>query len=159
MNEVIVARFWSRVDRNGPVVRPELGPCWLWIANRNPKGYGLFWNGRTTVIATHFALELIGVTVPTGAMACHSCDNPPCVNYGHLFVGDNSINQLDSFQKGRRDFRGEGCPRAKLTAIDVLEIRRRAVDENLSNAELAKLYNVCEATISHIITRRNWKHI
>jgi hypothetical protein len=29
-----IERFWSKVDRNGPVPehRPELGPCWVWTA-------------------------------------------------------------------------------------------------------------------------------
>lgn len=31
-------RFWAKVDKNGPVVRPELGPCWIWTGNRDPWG-------------------------------------------------------------------------------------------------------------------------
>ena len=41
MDEKTIARFWSKVDKNGPVPAhcPELGPCWVWTGEKR-KGYG-----------------------------------------------------------------------------------------------------------------------
>lgn len=33
-------RFWSKVNKAGPVVKAELGACWSWEAGKNGKGYG-----------------------------------------------------------------------------------------------------------------------
>src|SRR5438105_526870 len=32
-------RFWEKVRKDGPIIRPELGKCWLWIGTKNRKGY------------------------------------------------------------------------------------------------------------------------
>jgi hypothetical protein len=70
-------RFWGRVDKNGPTVRPGLGPCWLWNGGRGRKGYGrIKLNGRWRP-ATHVALELAGYFILfEGLEVLHRCDNP-----------------------------------------------------------------------------------
>lgn len=89
-------RFWPRVERRGP------DECWLWTGKRNAKGYGVIGrNGRRT-IATQISWELAqGSPVPAELLVCHSCDNPPCVNPAHLWLGTNSDNMRDMVAKGR----------------------------------------------------------
>jgi hypothetical protein len=102
-------------------------------------------------------------------MVCHRCDNPPCCRPDHLFLGTAKDNSQDSMQKGRarvglpgpspwRDkyLRGEDNPHAKLTASQVLEIRRR---RNESCLVLAKEFRVSAGLISGIWNRRCWAHL
>ena len=116
-------RFWSRVDREGAVVRPELGPCWLWKGTVDRDGYGQFWAGRT-VAAHRFSLSVAGHPPTPGACVCHRCDNPLCVNPAHLFEGSQADNMRDRDAKGRVA-RGQRHYKAKLSDEQVAEVRRR----------------------------------
>lgn len=94
-------RFWAKVDKNGPVMRPELGPCWVWTG-RKKKGYGYLMVAWKDVRAHRFSYAVHLGPIPPGKLACHRCDNPPCVRPSHLFAGTISDNARDSFSKGRR---------------------------------------------------------
>lgn len=151
-------RFWLRVDKNGPVVRPELGPCWLWLGGATENGYGTFYRSANEppIRAHRFAWFIEHGTWPE-LCALHHCDVRRCVNPGHLFEGDRTDNADDRHAKGR-DSRGEGRWSAKLTESDVLEIRQLAAN-GLSHEELATLYPVERRSISKVIRGERWKHI
>lgn len=97
-------RFWSYVNKNGPVLREELGPCWPWIGSCNESGYGQFMTstGRPT-LAHRKAYELTGGRIPGGYDLCHECDNPPCVRPSHTYPGTPLANNRDMMRKGRGD--------------------------------------------------------
>ena len=90
-------RFWAKVDKRGPE------ECWPWLgANDSKRGYGTTWDGGRRRKATHVSWELHhGQPFPSGMAACHSCDNPPCVNPAHIWPGTQSDNLLDARRKGR----------------------------------------------------------
>ena len=147
------ARFWRFVDKRGP------DECWEWKGARNMqpgKGYGKFHAFGRFVWAHRF---LFG-SAAAGRMACHTCDNPPCVNPQHLVLGDHSSNAKDMYQRGRfpmdKKAKGNRHGLAKLTSDNVLEIRRRSKE---GVVKLAKAFNVTKSTISHVCARRTWAHL
>lgn len=92
------SRFWAFVHPE-----PNSG-CWLWTGFLDRDGYGkIRLGGRDSPIkpATHVSLSLYSTPVPEGCIACHRCDNPPCVNPDHLFVGTQLDNVYDCIVKGR----------------------------------------------------------
>jgi hypothetical protein len=90
-------RFWRKVARTGPA------ECWLWLAGRNPKGYGRFGMHGSAVFAHRQAYALTVGAIPEGMYVCHRCDNPPCCNPEHLFLGTHADNIRDMTRKGRAD--------------------------------------------------------
>lgn len=91
-------RFWEKVDRRGD------DECWPWKAAHLRDGYGRIAVGRrgSPMVSAHrVAWILAHGWIPAGMNVCHRCDNPPCVNHGHLFLETNLGNVKDKMQKGR----------------------------------------------------------
>lgn len=84
-------RFLALTDRTG-------GPnaCHPWTAARTESGYGVFHVDGRQVRATRWILgHLRGRPLESHEFACHHCDNPPCCNPAHLYVGDAAANARD----------------------------------------------------------------
>lgn len=149
----VETRFWSKVVKDGPTPahRPELGPCWLWTGAPS-AGYGRFWDGSRRVKPHRYA-----VNAPAHLVACHHCDTPLCVRRSHIFLGTRADNNRDRHLKGRdASHAGTKNGRAKLTRAQVAEIRAAYKFRVVTYADLAKQYGVCQATVSHLVHRRNW---
>jgi hypothetical protein len=113
MKMSVEERFWSKVDKDGPVPPhcPELGPCWVWTAGKDECGYGVIRVGPRGMKAHRLSLALAGNPPPSGKEACHKCDNPGCVNPAHLFIGTHLENMRDCHAKGRNAvLRGDDSP-------------------------------------------------
>lgn len=94
--------------------------------------------------------------IPAGQLALHRCDNPPCVNPTHLFLGTDRDNVADKVAK-RRHPHGE-TSYAKLGSGDVRRIVA-ALGGGARQADLAAYYHVSQQTISGIATGKRWKHL
>ncbi len=95
--ERLAERFWSHVTC---IIDTR---CWEWQASRLPNGYG-----QLSVVgvdrplrAPRVAWELEHGSIDEGLFVCHRCDNPPCVNPSHLFLGSARENTHDMLTKGR----------------------------------------------------------
>lgn len=98
--------------------------------------------------------------IPAGMVVCHRCDNPPCVNPDHLFLGTQIDNMRDRSKKGRGNHRkGSRHGRAKLTEQDVRVIRSRYATGDWKQSDLAAEYGVSQPLIGHIVRRVTWRHI
>jgi len=143
-------RFWEKVNKNGPVVRKELGPCWLWTGSTMGIGYATLWDGEKTVPATHVAVYLQTGEWPVLEM-CHICDTPLCVRYSHVFEGTHRENMKDMAKKNR------GAS-SKLTVQQVLKLRQEH-EHGTPQHTLADKYSVTSGTVSRIINGKRRPHI
>ena len=132
--------------------------CQIWIGGCTNFGYGCIriarrnWSTHRVAYFLHY-----GIFDPS-FWVCHHCDNPPCVNPEHLFLGTQADNAADMVAK-KRSMLGVRNNKAKLTEADVLAIRSRYDGHYGATRPLADEYNVTITTILHIIHRVTWKHV
>jgi len=145
------------------VVRGLADECWEWSAFRTPGGYGMIRVGGKMELAHRVGWAVAhGPITPIDLQVLHTCDNPPCCNPAHLFLGTNYDNVRDKMSKGRASFpqpwrRGEKHHAAKLTEADVVAIRRHW--QPGSARELAQRYGVSIGTIYKIVNHQGWTWI
>jgi hypothetical protein len=147
--------FWSKV---------AAGPncCILWTGTKTTRGYGMVWCPKSkTQKRTHrVAYELHFKRNPGRFEVCHTCDNPPCINPNHLFLGTHTKNMRDMTFKGRnKAWKGESNGQHKLTEAEVISIRRKYIPRIYGTIKLAREFGVSQALIMQIIHRKAWKHI
>lgn len=154
----LVERFWEKVNKDGPTVRPELGPCWLWTGSQRGKEYGAIHYEGKMESAHRVAWFLETGEWPT-PQACHKCDTKLCVRFSHLFEGTNKDNQQDKARKGRASTQqGEQCGAAKLTTANVLSIRL-GLAAGITGAWLARFYGVSPCITSRIKRGLIWRSV
>lgn len=149
-------RFWLKVNKTDT--------CWLWTGARKESGHGVIGLGKREqglVRAHRLSWTIHNGNIPKGMLVCHKCDNPPCVNPDHLFLGSQLDNVRDCIQKGRKidppyKF-GEGIGNHKLSEKEVLEIRE--LGNWFTQRELGKIYKVTHCTVGYILRRKIWKHL
>lgn len=173
-----VVRFQRALE-----VPEEIDGCWEWRRRRNAQGYGRFNLAGRTVMAHRVAFTIAAGPIPDGMFVLHRCDNPPCCNPSHLFVGTTADNARDASAKGRlaagdrhwmrqqpervagansvgarskHDRSGTSNGRAKLTVSAVAEIRRRYAAGGVTQRELAAEFGVTHPMIGYIVRGVNW---
>ena len=81
----------------------QTGDCWVWRGDLTGDGYGRFGGHRPgiSVLAHRLSWEMHVGPIPPGLDVLQRCDNPPCVNPAHLFLGTQADNNADRLRKGR----------------------------------------------------------
>jgi hypothetical protein len=135
-------------------LQPNDAGCWLWTGYRRADGYGSIHSGKK--IRAHRAVyEAFRGPVASELELLHTCDNPACCNPDHLVPGTHAENMRDMANKFRST-KGESNPKAKLTAAQVEEIRRKH-NSGIPQKSLAAEYSVCNQTISLIVNNKIWR--
>ena len=157
----IAERFMQYVDLNGPMhpTRPQLGRCHLWVGAVAGNGYGAFQLGVRRQIGAHvFAFTLAHGKPPSSTpLVLHSCDRPLCCNDAHLRAGTFADNRADCVARGRQA-RGERVHCAKLTASDVIEVRRLR-SSGATQRMIAERFGVARQSVASICSGKNWGHV
>ena len=151
----------QRSDLTDRIKIDEDTGCWVWLGAKTQRGYGQIGRkieGKQTIIMAHRAsyAAFKGV-IPTGINVCHECDNPPCINPDHLFLGTQADNLQDAAHKGRIE-RGSQKHNAVLIEGQVLKIKH-ALANGVSQAQLAQDYSVSPNVIFRINAGMTWKHL
>src|SRR6185436_19776790 len=98
--------------------------------------------------------------IPNGLWVLHRCDNPPCVNPAHLFLGTTQDNTADKNAKGRGNYpEGERHQRAYVTNETVKELRQLYASGKHKISELARIYGIHRVAMGRIIRGRSYKNI
>lgn len=153
----VEGRFWPKVMK--PM---DWDACWPWQGSGSrgeEPSYGNFKiKSYASERAHRISFALYNGKSPGPLLVCHTCDNPPCVNPSHLFLGTVKDNSEDMVRKGRgakRDQRGALNGAAKLTA-DNVEAIRSMILSGLTNKAIAVRFGVTHQIISKIRRGHAW---
>lgn len=145
------AVFWSRVDKNAP------NGCWHYMGARDKWGYGDISYLRKHVQAHRLVWKLLR-SDPGELDVLHKCNNPPCCNPDHLYLGTDMDNAADRIKAGTV-LRGEALYNAKLTEEIVRELRRNPPDKRGGRKRKAAELGITPHYLYQILIGRSWKHI
>lgn len=150
--ETIKSRLLSRV-----VVDQTTG-CWNWTGATSKFGYGRMGIDNRTYSAHRVSYQVFRGEIPEGLCVCHKCDNPPCINPDHLFLGTHSENIQDAYRKGRvlppegdmsQYKKGHKAFNRVLPDNQVVEIKRM-IKAGIAPSEIARKVNVKRQVVADI---------
>ena len=146
-------KFWEKVDRRGP------DDCWPWSASTDKNGYGQIGMTRThrRTLAHRLSWTIANGPIPNGLSVLHRCDNPGCVNPGHLFVGTPFQNTRDCIEKGRFQM-GETHGNARLNnraVHKIFALRSRGFTQK----QIGKSVGCTQSNVSRILLGKMWVHL
>lgn len=167
-NEADISRFWSYVE----IAAPDA--CWLWSLTKSTGGYGQISFARKNRKAHRVAYFLHYGVDPESKLVCHRCDNPPCCNPSHLFLGTEKDNTQDAKRKGRlkagvgarhgtkthpeSHANGERSVKSKLTD-ETARLVRDLYASGQRQHEIAAQVGITREGVSQIVRGNNWKHV
>jgi len=155
-------RFWKRIKTGNP------DECWPWSGAHNEHGYGSVCKDGVLRKAHRVAWELTFGKIPEGKWVLHKCDNPPCCNPNHLYIGTIVENTKDAIERKRfrsgdqhwmKKHIGSANPNTKLKEETVRLVLLEASQKLLNANQISKKFNIPRTTLRRIIDRVTWKHV
>lgn len=145
-------KLWSKID-----IGLE-NECWMWKGCQSTAGYGVIRINYILKYAHRLAWELHNEkSIPPKISVCHSCDNPPCCNPDHLFLGSQADNMRDAKNKGRMPH-GVLHHGTDLTEKDIRKIRYLG-QTDIPHQEIGDYFSISRMSVNDIIHKRTWGHI
>jgi len=143
----------SHTGKSGTILKPSAGKSgYLKVSIRNDAG-------EKKNLEIHRAVAIVFV---------HNAEGKPQVNHIDCNIMNNSASNLEwvtplenirhGIKFGRIDLNGQSNPNARLSAEDVIEIRRMWGD-GVSGADIARRFSCGRTTVGHIVYGRTWRDI
>jgi HNH endonuclease len=143
-------RFWNKVNKS------DEASCWTWKAAKHQiSGYGFFRKNHRNLYAHRVSYVLHHGLIPNDLIVCHRCDNPPCINPAHLFLGTYKENADDMCRKGHNP-KGITNGMSKLNGQAALAIRSAYSSGKSSIKALARQCGVTAGCIENVVRGRTW---
>lgn len=141
--DVYIDQFIEKVDFTNT--------CWQWQGLRNFKGYGLFKKFRAHRLSYFYFKDR---KFDQSKLILHKCDNPPCVNPRHLFVGTPMDNMLDKIRKGRENI-PKGFDRKNITINKekFIKIKDYYLNNEVGLRDVGRKFNLDHKAISVVFKR------
>lgn len=158
----LATRFWRKVQKDTPE------SCWIWTGNKRRTGHGVIFNNGKSRSASRVVWEMDRGPIPAGMQVLHKCDNAPCVNPDHLYVGTYQDNNRDKTERGRcyrggptKPLRGEDHPRAIVNAetVEMIRIFRLAYEPTPSYAQVGREFGISKELAVAIVKGCIWKTV
>lgn len=162
INPPFIHRFWRKVDTG------EHDRCWEWQGGKNPKGYGRVKRAGSHESTHRVAYELHNGEGPGDLFVCHHCDNPPCANPSHLFLGTQSDNMVDAVEKGRVSTpdaekygfdSGNQPHNRQLRDGEAWLVKHLLRESDLRHARIAEMFNISRQTVADISCGRSYVNV
>lgn len=126
----------------------KIDDCLEWSGKKTRNGYGkLHINTVETYAHRAVIVAKTGSEIPKGMCVLHSCDNPSCINPGHLRIGTHKENSQDMVLRNRVNrpnselWSGANNPKSVLTdkqRNELIELMR----SGMSASEVADIFPV-----------------
>jgi len=134
--------------------------CIIYTGTKTKEGYGRIdrtkFKKQFNVGRAHMLSYIISYgDYDRSLHVCHRCDNPPCINKEHLFLGTYLDNSNDKLSKGRQA-RGSTAGKSVLQECEAYYIKYLA---SSSNKDLAAIFKISPRAIRLIKSGINWRHI
>ena len=139
--------FWERAKVG------DGGWQWNGVTASGSHKYGQLCFKRKTYLAHRVSWVEFNGPIPSGLCVCHHCDNPPCVNPDHLFLGTIAQNNKD------RDTKGRQASGDRTAASKVREARKIYASGAVSLAKIGSRLGVSAQTILRIVNKTTWAHV
>jgi hypothetical protein len=143
--------YWYNVSA------PNEDGCMVWMRGKTAAGYGVLTYRNSRWYTHRLAWYLTYGDIPEKMSVCHKCDNPPCCNPEHLFLGTKKDNSQDMAEKDRSPH-GERNGQSRLKEEDVRGIHELRLN-GWTLDRIGKRYTIGIPSVYKIIVGQRWRRI